>query len=108
MAYLKKSKERQQELRQLAELHASAGLKQFAVALSQFYSTNCSATYIFATLVCYSTFAAGPTGPGDPLACNIDRDRDDNWLPLIYGARLIRETFDYDVLFTGLMDPFHS
>lgn len=108
LAYLEKPGERQQEFRQLAELHASAGLQQFTGALARLDSTNCGAAYVSATLVCYGTFAAGPTGPGDLLVCNIDRDRDDNWMPLIHGLRLIRETFDDDVLYTGLMDPFHA
>ncbi|RYP40005.1 hypothetical protein DL767_001939 [Monosporascus sp. MG133] len=107
LAYLNKTEERHQELRRLAELHASAGITQLTATLAQLDRTNCGAAYISATLVCYCTFAAGPTGPGDLLVCNVDQDRDHNWLPSIHGLRLIRESFDDDVLFAGLMEPFN-
>ncbi|RYP71064.1 hypothetical protein DL769_004777 [Monosporascus sp. CRB-8-3] len=107
LVYLDKTKDRHQELRRLAEFHASAGLAQLAATLARLDRTNCGAAYISATLVCYCTFAAGPTGPGDLLVCNVDQRQDPNWLPSIHGLRLIRQSFDDDVLFAGLMDPFH-
>ncbi|RYP76953.1 hypothetical protein DL770_007127 [Monosporascus sp. CRB-9-2] len=84
LAYLGKTEDRHQELRRLAELHASEGLAQLTATLARLDGTNCGAAYISATL-----------------------DRDHNWLPSIHGLRLIKESFDDDVLFTGLMDPFH-
>jgi hypothetical protein len=90
----------------LAKHHASLGLPQLTLALARIDNDNCGAAYIAATLVCYCTFAAGPTGPGDLLVCNLDATHDGAWLPLIYGVRLIRENFDEDVLFAGLMEPF--
>ncbi|RYP05416.1 hypothetical protein DL764_003841 [Monosporascus ibericus] len=107
LAYLNKTEDRHQGLRRLAELHASAGIAQLTATLARLDRTNCGAAYISATLVCYCTFAAGPAGPGDLLVCNVDQDRDHNWLPSIHGLRLLRESFDADVLFSGLMDPFH-
>ncbi|RYP63333.1 hypothetical protein DL771_009318 [Monosporascus sp. 5C6A] len=108
LVYLDKTEDRHQELRGLAELHASAGIAQLTATLARLDPTNCGAAYISATLVCCCTFAAGPMGPGDLLVCNVDQDRDPNWMPSIHGLRLIRRLFDEDVLFAGLMDPFHS
>ncbi|KAH8156087.1 hypothetical protein CIB48_g12158 [Xylaria polymorpha] len=94
--------------RRTAEHHASLGLRQLTATLARMDNDNCGAAYIAATLVCNCTFAAGPTGPGDLLACNLDTTHDAGWFPLIYGVRLIREEYDEDVLFSGLMEPFHS
>ncbi|GAW11437.1 hypothetical protein ANO14919_007830 [Xylariales sp. No.14919] len=92
--------------RDMAEHHASLGLRQLTPILAGIDKDNCGAAYIAATLVCYCTFAAGPAGSGDLLVCNLDTTHDTAWLPLIYGVRLIRERFAEDVLFAGLMEPF--
>ncbi|KAI8629623.1 hypothetical protein F5Y19DRAFT_72237 [Xylariaceae sp. FL1651] len=96
------------EYRAKARYHASLGLPQLTQALVRIDKDNCGALYIAATLVCYCTFAAGPAGPGDLLVCNLGTQHRADWLPLIYGVRLIREKFDEDVLFTGLMEPFRG
>ena len=112
-----KDEGRRAGLRELAERHAAEGLRQFTAALAHLDDANCGAAYISATLVCYCTFAAGPSGPGDLLVCNLDRDgpggsssgspENTSWFPLIHGLRLILEMFSTDVVFSGLMDPFH-
>ena len=107
LAYLDETGERRRELRGRAEQHAAEGLKQFTAALARLDEANCGAAYISATLVCYCTFAAGPTSPSDLLVCNLDHGPDANWFPLIHGLRLILEMFSADVVFSGLMDPFH-
>ena len=103
-------------LRGRAERHAAEGLRQFTAALARLDDVNCGAAYISATLVCYCTFAAGPSGPGDLLVCNLDRgggggddgsSKDASWFPLIHGLKLILGMFSADVVFSGLMDPFH-
>ncbi|KAK5627434.1 hypothetical protein RRF57_003149 [Xylaria bambusicola] len=91
----------------LAKHHISLGLPQLTSALAHFDSVNCGAAYIAATIVCYSTFAAGPAGPGDLLACNLDVEHGVLWIPMVHGVRLIRAKFDQDELFTGLMEPMH-
>ncbi|KAI0466137.1 hypothetical protein F4859DRAFT_498376, partial [Xylaria cf. heliscus] len=96
------------EYRRAAEHHASLGLRELTVALARLDNDNCGAAYIAATLVCICTFAAGPTGPGDLLACSLDTTHDAGWFPLIHGVRLLREEFHEDVLFSGYMEPFHS
>ncbi|KAJ3569537.1 hypothetical protein NPX13_g6049 [Xylaria arbuscula] len=59
-------------------------------------------------MVCYCNFAAGAfLGPGDLLACNLDAEQDVLWVPMVHGVRLIREKFDEDELFAGLMEPMH-
>ncbi|KAJ8129062.1 hypothetical protein O1611_g4572 [Lasiodiplodia mahajangana] len=88
--------------------HASHGIPQLTQALATLDKDNCGAVYAAATLMCYCTFAAGPTGPGDLLVCNVETAHDVAWLPLIYGVRLIREKFCEDELFVGLMAPFHA
>ncbi|KAI0975443.1 hypothetical protein F4678DRAFT_420286 [Xylaria arbuscula] len=92
--------------RDMADHHASLGVRQLTLILSCIDKDNCGAAYIAATLVCYCTFAAGPTGPRDLLVCNFETQHDAGWLPLIYGVRLIREKFPEDILFAGLMEPF--
>ncbi|KAI0100979.1 hypothetical protein GGR51DRAFT_337063 [Nemania sp. FL0031] len=94
--------------RERAQHHASQGIPQLTRALATLNKDNCGAVYAAATLMCYCTFAAGPTDPGDLLVCNVETIHDVAWLPLIYGVRLIREKFDEDELFTGLMAPFHA
>ena len=84
----------------------SLGLPQLTRALAHIDSGTCGAAYISATLVCYCNFAAGPA-PGDLLACNLDIEQDVLWVPMVHGVRLIREKFDDDKLFTGLMEPMH-
>lgn len=109
IAYLEKVDiSRKLKYREIAQRHASLGLPQLTQALATLDKDNCGAVYAAATLMCYCTFAAGPTGPGDLLVCNVEMTHDVAWLPLIYGVRLIREGFDEDELFTGLMEPFHS
>ncbi|KAF2972384.1 hypothetical protein GQX73_g1121 [Xylaria multiplex] len=106
IAYCDNDISRKRKYRDIAEHHASLGLRQLTPVLASIDKDNCGAAYIAATLVCYCTFSAGPVGPGDLLVCNLETTHDAGWLPLIYGVRLIREKFAEDVLFAGLMEPF--
>ncbi|KAI0517645.1 hypothetical protein F5B22DRAFT_112621 [Xylaria bambusicola] len=92
----------------LAKHHVALGLPQLTSALAHIDSVNCGAAYIAATLVCYSTFASGPTSPGDLLSCNLDVEQGVLWVPMVHGVRLIRAKFDQDELFTELMEPMHA
>ncbi|KAI1125642.1 hypothetical protein F5Y10DRAFT_225626 [Nemania abortiva] len=108
LAYLETSNHpKKLQYREMARHHSSLGLPQLTQALAGLNKDNCGAVYAAASLMCYCTFAAGPTDPGDLLVCNVGSRHDVAWLPLIYGVRLIREKFDEDELFTGLMEPFH-
>lgn len=89
----------------LAELHASEGLAELAKVLPNLDESNCRALYVSATLVCYCTLAAGPTGPDDLLVCSISDDKTVSWLPLIHGVRLIHKTIDHGILFSELTAP---
>ncbi|KAF3021632.1 hypothetical protein E8E14_014107 [Neopestalotiopsis sp. 37M] len=90
---------------QQAEYHFEHGLAAFTQALAGANESNCGALDVSATMVCYCTFAAGPKGPNDLLICRVEDQIAHNWWPVIKGLRLIREIFDADVLFSGLMAP---
>ncbi|KFZ23955.1 hypothetical protein V502_01562 [Pseudogymnoascus sp. VKM F-4520 (FW-2644)] len=91
--------------RKHSEQHASSGLSQLTSALPTLNATNAGALYVAAVLVCYCTFAAGPTGPDDVLVCNVGNEDAVPWLPLTHGVRLIRSLVEPGVLFAGLMAP---
>ena len=93
---------------QLAEHHSSIGLAELNKVLPSLDKTNCGALYVSAVLVCYCTFAAGPTSLNDLLVCDISDGAAQRWLPLIHGVRLIRQTIEPATLFTGLMEPLGS
>ncbi|KAL3958311.1 hypothetical protein ACCO45_006473 [Purpureocillium lilacinum] len=80
----------------LAERHTAVGLAEFTRALARLDNDNCQALYVSAMLVCYCTFAAGPTSPVDVLVCHLD-DGAAQWLPLIkerrHGAKFARDGF---------------
>ncbi|CAI4211999.1 unnamed protein product [Parascedosporium putredinis] len=110
MASLETDKTRQPRLASVADQHFSAGVSDMVKELANIGPNNCGALYIGAVLVCYCSFAAGPTTPGDLLVCNIDGGDDDDaeparWLPMIRGLKLIRAAVDESVLFSGLMAP---
>ncbi|CAK7206190.1 Allantoate permease [Sporothrix eucalyptigena] len=104
LSHLQEDDVKRQYYASLAEQHVSAGLAEFSKALPSLNDSNCGALYVAATLVCYYTFAAGPTCPGDFLVCR-DNDEKMQWVSLIHGVRLIRTTIDPDVLYSGLMAP---
>ncbi|KAI9699249.1 MAG: hypothetical protein M1820_007221 [Bogoriella megaspora] len=115
LAYLQPQGEHHPHYIALAENHASIGIAEFNKALSELNNDNCGALYVSAILVCYCAFAVGPTGGGDLFICNVEDDTSVRWLPLIHGVRIIRETVDLNILFSGLMaplnpldQPFHS
>ncbi|KAM5355246.1 hypothetical protein ACJ41O_001892 [Fusarium nematophilum] len=89
----------------LARQHSEAGLRQLNETLLSINESNCGALYVSALLVSYCAFAAGPTGSGDLLICNVGEEATQNQLPLIHGVRMIRQTIEPATLFTGLMAP---
>lgn len=89
----------------LAADHLSTGLAEMSPALAHMDDENCGALYVAATLVCYCTFAAGPSGPGDLLLCDVDGSGAGRWSPLIKGLVYIRQAARPDALWSGLMAP---
>ncbi|KAI5917393.1 hypothetical protein F4810DRAFT_717721 [Camillea tinctor] len=89
----------------LADRHAAAGLSGFTTAVTSPTAENVGALYVSATLVCYCSFATGPTGPDDLLVCKLDDNSSGPYPLLIHGVRLIRELIDSQTLFSGLMEP---
>ncbi|KAM0552029.1 hypothetical protein ACHAPJ_008139 [Fusarium lateritium] len=106
LVYLEpKGTERYSQNLALAAHHSELGLAEMNKTLTNLNEINCGALYVAAVLVCYCTFAAGPTGPGDLLICIVDDAAAQRWLPLIHGVRLIRQSIEPATLFTGLMSP---
>lgn len=100
-----KGTERHSQSLALAAHHAELGIYEMNRTLTNLNEANCGALYVAAVLVCYCTFAAGPTGPDDLLVCVIGEGISQRWLPVIHGVRLIRQSIEPATLFTGLMAP---
>jgi hypothetical protein len=81
----------------------AAGTADLTDVLANLSNSNCGAAYIGATLLCYCAFAAGPSGPDDLFLCHVGGAN--KWQNLVSGVRLVRESFQEDVLFAGLMSP---
>ncbi|EXL40274.1 hypothetical protein FOCG_17162 [Fusarium oxysporum f. sp. radicis-lycopersici 26381] len=92
----------------LARHHFSVGLTQANEALSSIDTSTCGSLYVSTILVCFCSFAAGPSGPDDLFVCSAGGTSSHKWLPLARGARLIRQLYDESVLFSGLTEPFGS
>lgn len=101
-------------LKSLAGHHLSDGLAETRTCLNNIDNTNCGALFVSSLLVCYSGFAAGPSGHGDLLLCDASgvstdpQSSSSSWMPLMRGVRLIREAFPLEVLFTGLTAPLNA
>ncbi|KAI0900089.1 hypothetical protein F4806DRAFT_277981 [Annulohypoxylon nitens] len=94
---------------ELARQHYASGLAEFTIALNSPDASNGGALLVASILVCYCTFAAGPNGSGDLLVCNTDVEAPSPCQTLIHGVRILRETLDPAVLYSGLMKPlFHN
>lgn len=105
---LKAAAGRQEDWRYLglATRHLSMGISGMNKALASMNSNNCGALLVSSMVICICTFAAGPTGPGDLLLCDLDGDTaGGRILPLIQGVRLIQREFDAGPLYTGLLRP---
>ncbi|KAH7161978.1 hypothetical protein B0J13DRAFT_632743 [Dactylonectria estremocensis] len=89
----------------LAKRHGSLGLAEMNKLLMHLDHRSCAPLYLSTVLLCFGTFAAGPTGPEDLLVCSVGQGASQRWLPLARGARLILELFGPAVLFSGLMEP---
>ncbi|KAH6955095.1 hypothetical protein DER45DRAFT_329419 [Fusarium avenaceum] len=100
-----KGTERHSQNLALAAHHAELGISEMNRTLTNLNETNCGALYVAAVLVCYCTFAAGPTGPDDLLICVVGGGISQRWLPVIHGVRLIRQSIEPATLFTGLTAP---
>ncbi|KAH8885784.1 hypothetical protein GQ53DRAFT_728820 [Thozetella sp. PMI_491] len=105
LAHLTSDESLRRRYRDLGERHSSTGLSELNESLPLMDETNCGALYVAATLVCYCSFAAGPSGDGDLLVFHNNSNATVHWLTLIRGVRYIREMVSPEVLFSGLMDP---
>ncbi|CAI6093731.1 unnamed protein product [Clonostachys chloroleuca] len=92
----------------LADEHFEAGLTKVNEALRSVSPATSGATYLSTILLCYCTFARGPSGPKDFLVCDLSKSTPMRWISIAKGTAVLRETFGADTLFTGLMSPFNS
>ncbi|KAL2803250.1 hypothetical protein BJX63DRAFT_412569, partial [Aspergillus granulosus] len=93
----------------LAQMHSSLGLAELTRALASINNEVCGALYTAAVLVSYCTFAAGPADANDLLVCNVGSRGAalPRWISVVQGVRLIMQTFEPAVLFSGLVAPLY-
>lgn len=95
--------DRSEQLNQLADRHATTGIRQATEMLPRMSKDNCSGLYISACLACCFSFAQKP-GPRNLLVvadgCEV------SWLNLLRGVRLIIETYGLEAVFSGVLAPF--
>lgn len=89
----------------LAKGHFNAGLFALNEALRTVSPASSGAVYLSTVLFCYCTFAAGPSSPTDLLVCDISAAAPVRWLSVAKGTSLLRESFDNETLYVGLMSP---
>ncbi|XXG96839.1 hypothetical protein Hte_003130 [Hypoxylon texense] len=78
----------------LAQNHLQAGLAGFRDALPTFSKSNGIALYTSAVLVCWCSFAAGPTSVDDLLVCEIGSEGPTRWMPLVQGVKILRTAIE--------------
>ncbi|KAL7626497.1 hypothetical protein AAE478_003269 [Parahypoxylon ruwenzoriense] len=88
----------------LAQNHFHAGLAEFRETLPSLNKTNSRPLYVSALLVCWCSFAAGPSGPSDLLVCEVGNNNVLFWIPLVHGVRIIKETIESCDFFANLTD----
>ncbi|KAI0377163.1 hypothetical protein F5Y04DRAFT_189620 [Hypomontagnella monticulosa] len=95
--------DRSEKLTQLADRHATTGIRQATGMLPSMNKDNCSGLYISACLACCFSFAQKP-GPQNLLVvsdgCEVP------WFNLLRGVRLIVETYGLEAVFSGVLGPF--
>ncbi|OTB06266.1 hypothetical protein M426DRAFT_114717 [Hypoxylon sp. CI-4A] len=104
LAYLHVGEHQAVSHAELARQHYVSALAEFTAALNNPDASNGGALLVASILVCYCTFAAGPNGSGDLLVCNTDDDVPSPCQTLIHGVRILRETLDPVVLYSGRME----
>ncbi|KAI3400845.1 hypothetical protein diail_1534 [Diaporthe ilicicola] len=91
--------ERQQQLHDEAVLHFATALQQTRLELSRLCRANAHALYVSSMLVCFCTFAKGPS-PGDFLMfTSAGGGEPATWLQLVRGVRIIIETIGSPFMF---------
>lgn len=90
--------ERQQQLHDEAVLHFATALQQTRLELSRLGRHNAHALYVSSMLVCFCTFAKGPSD-GDFLMFTAGGDGPATWMQLVRGVRTIIETMGSPFMF---------
>lgn len=90
---------RRQQLHDEAVLHFATALEQTRLELSRLGRDNAHALYVSSMLVCFCTFAKGPSA-GDFLMFTAGAgDEPATWLQLVRGVRIIIETMGSPFMF---------
>lgn len=88
----------------LAERHSTTALEAATVLIQRLDRENCPALYITAVLICFTSFAKGPS-PGNMLL--VATDRQVPWLSLIRGVKFVVETMGWGSIFSGVLAKHH-
>jgi len=78
-------------LRTTATQHFNLGLRQTHTALTQLSTSNAHAIYISAILICFCTFAFGPSDDEFLFFSSSNNSGSDTWYSMIRGVRVIIE-----------------
>jgi hypothetical protein len=96
LAYLQIDDESQQRYISRGQKGFEFGLAEFTKQLPNLKPEISEPLLIAAMLVCWCTFADGPTGPGDLLLCNVTNNSSVAWKHPIKGFRAILEAVASD------------
>ncbi|KAF5012824.1 hypothetical protein FDECE_1113 [Fusarium decemcellulare] len=89
---------------QLAEQHSTTALQTATLLLSQLNPANSPALYITSVLICFLSFAKGPS-QGNLLL--IAEDGQVPWLYLLRGVRLVVSTTGWSSVFSGVLAEYY-
>ncbi|KAL2277229.1 hypothetical protein FJTKL_00097 [Diaporthe vaccinii] len=90
---------RRQQLHDEAVLHFATALEQTRLELSRLGRDNAHALYVSSMLVCFCTFAKGPSAGDFLMFTSGGGDEPATWLQLVRGVRIIIETMGSPFIF---------
>jgi hypothetical protein len=87
----------------IAEQHSTAALQAATALMRDMSQDNCPALYISAVLICFTSFAKGPS-PGNMLV--VADDGQVPWLSLIRGVRFVVANMGWSAVFSGVLAKY--
>jgi len=88
----------------LAERHSTTALKAATALMREMTRENCPAVYVSAALICFNSFAQGPSEGNLLLVAD---DGQVPWLALIRGVRLVVSTMGWSSVFSGALADYY-
>lgn len=88
----------------LAERHSTAALHAATALMRDMVKENCPALYISAALICFTSFAKGPSRRDMLLVAD---DGQVPWLSLIKGVKLVVSGMGWSCVFSGILEKYH-